>query len=71
MEATILDIETLPSFFQNQFSSATVAVRKHGQGFILLPADSVETPLWGLLEDAKLSTETFLAQKRLDKELEA
>ena len=71
MSETIINVNTLPETILRLFPSGKVKIREDGGIVTLIPlkADD-DCPLYGFFGDGKLSTERFLEQKRLDKELE-
>ena len=75
MGEIIMNVNTLPEMIIRLFPGGKVRVREENGALTILPAqtdyeDDV-CPLYGFLGGGRLSTEGFLEQKRLDKELEA
>ena len=71
MDETIMSVNTLPELLNRRFRSGRVRVREENGVMTLTPVASTEpTDLWGLLPDGMFTTEKYLAQKKLDKELE-
>lgn len=71
MEDTILNVNTLPEPLFRRIRSDRVRVHEEDGVIMLTPVVNTEpVDLWGLLPDGKFTTNKYLAQKRLDKELE-
>ena len=74
MSDMILDIGMLPETLFSHIKTEKVKFHEENGSFILTPlvAENEKTfdPLIGMFSDGKLSIDNFLAQKRLDMELE-
>ena len=71
MDDVVLNVSTLPEPLHRRSRSDKVRVHEVDGVITLTPVTSAETSdLWGMLPDGKFTTEKYLAQKRLDKELE-
>ncbi|MDR2589929.1 MAG: hypothetical protein LBC71_02925 [Oscillospiraceae bacterium] len=72
MEEMIINVSSLPERLNHFFRSDRVSVREDKGSIILTPISNKETTnLWGLLPYNKFTTTEFLAQKKLDKDLES
>ena len=72
MSEIILSTRTLPEPIYRRISSDKVRVYEENGNIILTPVFNTDdsSDLWGLLSGGKFTTDKYLAQKRLDKELE-
>ena len=72
MDDMILSVSTLPEPLHRRIRSDKVRVHEDNGTIILTPVTKMDEPadLWGLLPEGQFTTEKYLAQKRLDKELE-
>jgi len=69
----ILDITMLPEALFARTNTTKVKIYEENGSFILTPISSNEKSfdgLVGMFSDGKLSVDSFLAQKQLEKELE-
>ena len=70
MSDMILDINRLPEALFARITTAKVKIHEEGGSFIVTPVSESEKSfdgLAGMFSDGKLSIDSFLAQKQLDK----
>ena len=77
MEDTILSVSTLPEPLHRRFRSNRVRVHEENGVVTLTPVQESKKDAWealknmrSILADGRMSTEGYMAQKQLNKELE-
>ena len=71
MSETVVNVQTLPEAILKLFPSGKVKIREDNGIVTLIPVKKdEECPLFGFFSDGKLSTEKYMAQKQIEKELE-
>jgi len=71
MGETVVDTQSMQDVLVRYIKTQRVRIREDNGVITLTPVTNrEESPLRGFWGDGKLSTERFLEQKRLDKELE-
>ena len=77
MDNIIVNVNTLPEFIHRRIRGDRVRVREENGAIILMPVQDLQQDTWEALEqlrdmlsDGKMSTEKYVAQKQVDKELE-
>lgn len=77
MEDTILSVSTLPEQLHRRFRSNRVRVHEENGVVTLTPVKETKKDAWealkhmrSILSDGRMSTEGYMAQKQLNKELE-
>ncbi|MCL2433941.1 MAG: hypothetical protein FWD16_05425 [Clostridia bacterium] len=72
MSETVASIQTMPQILTRMIRAKTVKIREEGNGVItVIPIrEDDDCPLFGFLGEGKMSTERFMADKQLEKELE-
>jgi len=73
MSDMVLDIQTLPEMVFSRISSEKVRIHEENGSFILTPIIEKKKNfdvLFGMFSDGKISTEEYMKEKQLEKELE-
>ena len=77
MEDTIINVNTLPETIHRRLLSKRVRVREENGIVLLIPIQDSSDDVWAAVEqlqemfaDSSISTERYVAQKQIDKELE-
>ena len=73
MSDIVLDIQTLPKMLFSRISSEKVRLREENGSIILTPVIEKKQDfdiLFGMFSDGKLSTEDYIKEKRMEKEME-
>ena len=77
MNDMILSVDTLPEPLYRRFRSDRVRVHEENGVVMLTPVQESQQDAWTVLEqlrdmlsDGRMSTESYVAQKQIDKELE-
>ena len=72
MSETVVSVQSMPEVLLRLVNAKTVKIREENGVVTVIPIrERKESPLRGFFGDGKLSTERFLEQKQLDKELES
>ena len=73
---TIINVKTLPETLRRRIRSSRVQVSENNGAVILTPVDNANEQLmsvnriFGMFSDGKISTDKYIAQKQLDKDME-
>ena len=73
MTDMILDVQTLPKEVFSRISAAKVRIHEENGSIILTPINDEKQNfdvLFGMFSDGKISTDEYIKEKRLEKELE-
>ena len=72
----IINVKTLPETLRRKIRSSRIQVSENNGAVILTPVDNANEQLmsvnriFGMFSDGKISTEKYIAQKQLDKDME-
>ena len=73
MTDTVLDVQTLPEMIFSKISTKKVRVHEENGSIVLTPVIEKNINfdiLFGMFSDGKISSEDFMKEKRIEKELE-
>jgi virulence-associated protein VagC len=73
MADMILDIQTLPEALFSKISTKRVKIHEENGSIILTPVSEMKQSfdvLFGMFSDGKISTEEYMKEKQIEKELE-
>jgi len=73
MTDTVLDVQTLPEMITSRISTKKVRVHEENGSIVLTPIIEKKQNfdiLFGMFSDGRISTEEFMKEKQLEKELE-
>jgi virulence-associated protein VagC len=73
MADIILDVQTLPETVFSKISTKKVKIHEENGSIILTPVVEIKQNfdvLFGMFSDGKISTEEYMKEKQLEKELE-
>jgi virulence-associated protein VagC len=73
MADMILDVQTLPETVFSKISTKKVKIHEENGSIILTPVAEIKQNfdvLFGMFSDGKISTEEYMKEKQLEKELE-
>jgi virulence-associated protein VagC len=73
MTDMILDVQTLPEMIFSKISAEKVRIREENGSIILTPIVEPKQNfdvLFGMFADGKISTEEYMREKQIEKELE-
>jgi virulence-associated protein VagC len=73
MADMILDVQTLPEAIFSKISTKRVKIREENGSIILTPFGETKQNfevLFGMFSDGKISTEEYMKEKQIEKELE-
>jgi len=73
MTDTVLDVQTLPEVINSRISTKKVRVHEDNGSIVLTPIIEKRQNfdiLFGMFSDGKISTEEYMKEKQIEKELE-
>jgi virulence-associated protein VagC len=73
MSDMVLDIQTLPEIISSRISAKKVRIHEENGSLILTPIIEKEQNfdvLFGMFSDGRISTEEYMKEKQIEKELE-
>jgi virulence-associated protein VagC len=73
MADMILDVQTLPEAIFSKISTKKVKIHEENGSIVLTPITEIKQNfdvLFGMFSDGKISTEEYMKEKQIEKELE-
>jgi virulence-associated protein VagC len=73
MADMILDVQTLPETIFSKISTKKVKIHEENGSIVLTPITEIKQNfdvLFGMFSDGKISTEEYMKEKQIEKELE-